>query len=166
MSLNTEPNLEQLWDELNRQPAHRFADWPNRDVLKGKPGVYLIYQGDSWIYIGMSFKNLQSRLSQHASGRRSGDQFCVYVSDRLVMKNLTDEQLDGIGDGTYSLDHQIRDFIRTELSYRYILVPDDPVARALERYGLQIAKGQVAELLDSIVKITNVLQNKNITSYE
>ena len=91
--------LEKLWDELNRQPVHRFADWPNRDVPKGQPGVYLIYQGDRWIYIGMSFKNLQSRLNQHASGRRSGDQFCVYVSDRLVMKNLTDEQLEGISRG-------------------------------------------------------------------
>ena len=98
----------------------------------------------------MSFKNLQSRLNQHASGRRSGDQFCVYVSDRLVMKNLTDEQLDEISQGTYSLDHQIRDFIRTELSYRYVLVRDDPTARSLERYGLQIAKGQGAELLNSM----------------
>jgi hypothetical protein len=79
--------------------------------------------GGAWIYIGMSFKNLQSRLNQHASGRRSGDQFCVYVSDRLVMKNLTDEQLDGISQGTYSLDHQIRNYILTELSYRYLLVP-------------------------------------------
>ena len=143
-------NLEQLWDGLNQQPVYRFTDWPNRDVPKGQPGVYLIYLGDRWIYIGMSFKNLQSRLNQHASGRRSGDQFCVYVSDRLVMKNLTDEQLDGIGEGTYSLDHQIRDFIRTELSYRFVLVPDDPTARALERHGLQIAKGQRAELLNTL----------------
>ena len=75
---------------------------------KGQPGVYLIYQGNRWIYIGMSFKNLQSRLNQHASGRRSGDQFCVYVSDRLAMKNLTDVQLDEISQGTYSLNHQIQ----------------------------------------------------------
>ena len=72
----------------------------------------------------------------------------VCVSDRLVMKNLTDELLGGIGEGTYSLDHQIRDFIRTELSYCYVLVPDDPTARALERYGLQIAKGQGAEVVE------------------
>ena len=97
----------------------------------------------------MSFKNLQSRLSQHASGRRSGDQFCVYVSDRLVMKNLTDEQIKGISQGTYSLDHQIRDFIRTELSYRYLLVEDDPTTRVLEKHGLEIAKGQGVLLLNS-----------------
>ena len=74
----------------------------------------------------------------------------VCVSDRLVMNNLTDEQIKGISQGTYSLDHQIRDFIRTELSYRYVLVPDDPTARTLERYGLKIAKGQGVELLNSI----------------
>ena len=37
-------DLEQLWDELNQQPVHGFADWPNTEVPKGKPGVYLIYQ--------------------------------------------------------------------------------------------------------------------------
>ncbi len=152
MSLITKPDLEQLWDELNREPLHRFADWPNRDVPKRQPGVYLIYHEDRWIYIGMASSNLNGRLNQHARGRRSGDQFCVYVSDRLVMKNLTDEQIKGISQGTYSLDHQIRDFIRTELSYRYVLVPDDPTARALERYGLEIAKGLGAELLNSVEK--------------
>ena len=144
------PDLEQLWDELNCQPVHRFADWPNRDVPKGKPGVYLIYLGNDLKYVGMASANLYGRLTQHARGRRSGDQFCVYVSDRLVMKNLTDEQLDEISQGTYSLDHQIRDFIRTELSYRYLLVSDDPTARSLERYGLQIAKGQGADLLNTL----------------
>ena len=117
---------------------------------KGQPGVYLIYQGDRWIYVGMASANLYGRLSQHARGSRSGDQFCVYVSDRLVMKNLTDEQLDEISQGTYSLDHQIRDFIRTELSYRYLLVADDPTARALEKHGLDVAKGQGADLLNAI----------------
>jgi hypothetical protein len=90
------PDLEQLWDELNRQPVHRFADWPNREVPKGKPGVYLIYQEGRWIYTGMSFKNLQSRLNQHASGRRSGDQFCVYVGDRLVMSKLSIDEMKGV----------------------------------------------------------------------
>ena len=72
----------------------------------------------------------------------SGDKFCVYVSDRLVMKNLTAEQIKGIGEGTYSLDHQIRDFIRTELSYRYVLVSDDPTARVLEDMDFKLPKGR------------------------
>jgi predicted GIY-YIG superfamily endonuclease len=144
------PDLEQLWDELNQQPVHRFADWPNRDVPKGQPGVYLIYQGDRWIYIGMSFKNLQSRLNQHASGRRSGDQFCVYAGDRLVMPKLSIDQMKGVFSGEYSLDDAIKEFVRSQLSYRYLVVTDDPTARALERHGLDVAKGQGADLLNSI----------------
>ena len=143
-------NLQQLWEELNQQPVHRFADWPNRDVPKGKPGVYLIYHQDRWIYIGMSFKNLQSRLSQHASGRRSGDQFCVYVGDRLVMPKLGIDQMKGVFSGEYSLDFAIKEFVRSQLSYRYLVVADDPTARALEKHGLEIAKGQGADLLNSI----------------
>jgi predicted GIY-YIG superfamily endonuclease len=143
-------NLEQLWDELNRQPVHRFADWPNRDVPKGQPGVYLIYQGDRWIYIGMSFKNLQSRLNQHASGRRSGDQFCVYVWDRLIMSKLSIDEMKGVFSGEYSLDDAIKEFVRSQLSYQYLVVADDATARALEKHGLEISKGQGAELLNSV----------------
>ena len=144
------PKLEKLWDELNRQSVHRFTDWPNRDVPKGQPGVYLIYQEGRWIYIGMSFKNLQSRLSQHASGRRSGDQFCVYVGDRLVMSKLSIDQMKGVFSGEYSLDDAIKGFVRSQLSYRYLLVADDPTARALEKHGLDIAKGQGEELLNAL----------------
>ena len=144
------PDLEKLWDELNRQPVHRFADWPNREVPKGKPGVYLIYQGKDLKYVGMSFKNLQSRLSQHASGRRSGDQFCVYVGDRLVMSKLSIDQMKGVFSGEYSLDDAIKEFVRSQLSYRYLVVADDPIARALERHGLEIAKGQGVDLLNSM----------------
>ena len=144
------PDLEQLWDELNRQPVHRFADWPNREVPKGKPGVYLIYHVGRWIYVGISFKNLQSRLNQHASGRRSGDQFCVYVGDRLVMPKLGIDQMKGVFSGKYSLDDAIKEFVRSQLFYRYLVVADDSTARALERHGLEIAKGQGADLLNSI----------------
>mgnify|MGYP001264559602 FL=1 len=59
-------DLEKLWDELNRQLFHRFADWPNRDVPKGKPGVYLIYLGNDLKYVGMASANLNGRLTQHA----------------------------------------------------------------------------------------------------
>tara|TARA_Y100000588_G_scaffold383612_1_gene473285 strand:+ start:465 stop:923 length:459 start_codon:yes stop_codon:yes gene_type:complete len=145
----TMPDLEELWYQLNRQPVHAFSDWPNREIPKGKPGVYLIYRGTQWIYIGMSFKNLQSRLNQHASGRRSGDQFCVYLGDRLVMPKLGIDQMKDLFSGELSLDHEIKKFVRSQLSYRFLLVQDDPTARALETYGLQIAKGQGAELLNA-----------------
>ena len=144
------PNLEQLWDELDRQPVHRFADWPNRDVPKGQPGVYLIYQGNDLKYVGMASANLYGRLNQHVRGKRSGDQFCVYVGDRLVMPKLSIDQMKGVFSGEYSLDDAIKEFVRSQLSNRYLLVADDPTARALVKHGLEIAKGQGAELLNSI----------------
>jgi predicted GIY-YIG superfamily endonuclease len=146
----TKVNLEQLWDELNQQPVHRFADWPNRDVPKGQPGVYLIYQVNDLKYIGMASANLHGRLDQHARGKRSGDQFCVYVGDRLVMPKLGIDQMKGVFSGEYSLDDAINEFVRSQLSYRYLLVSDDPTARALEKYGLDIAKRLGADLLNSI----------------
>ena len=29
------PDLEELWYDLNRQPVHAFADWPNREIPNG-----------------------------------------------------------------------------------------------------------------------------------
>ena len=143
-------DFEQLWDELNQQLVHRFADWPSKDVPKGKSGVYLIYQGNDLKYVGMASANLYGRLNQHARGKRSGDQFCVYVGDRLVMPKLGIDQMKGVFSGEYSLDDAIREFVRSQLSYRYIVVADNPTARELERHGLDVAKGQGADLLNSI----------------
>jgi predicted GIY-YIG superfamily endonuclease len=96
-------------------------------------GVYTIWQvtGD-FIYVGMS-ANLWERLSAHASGRRSGDQFCVYVCDRFVVPTLTAVQQAAVGRGELSLDRLTRDYVRGQLMYRFVLCPDVPVARALER---------------------------------
>ena len=74
----------------------------------------------------------------------------MYVGDRLVMPKLGIDQMKGVFSGEYSLDDAIREFVRSKLSYRYLLVADDSTARALERHGLEIAKGQGTELLNSI----------------
>jgi len=79
------------------------------------------------------------------------DPFCVYVGDRLVMSKLSIDQMKGVFSGEYSLDDAIKEFVRSQLSYRYLLVADDPTARALEKHGLEISKGQGADLLNSIV---------------
>ena len=66
------------------------------------------------------------------------------------MPKLDIDQMKGVFSGEVSLDDEIRKFVRFQLSYRYLLVADDPTARALEKHGLQIAKGQGAELLNSV----------------
>jgi hypothetical protein len=87
-------------------------------VPKVAAGVYTIWEHSRLIYVGMAGRGLTAehikapdeprtakgpwtRLNSHASGRRSGDQFCVYVCDRFVVPQLSDEQQVQIGDGTF-----------------------------------------------------------------
>jgi hypothetical protein len=89
--------------QVETGPLHRFRDWPNDLVPKRAAGVYTVWESDRLLYVGMSgramtaedlevseggrvvAKGLWTRLNSHASGRRSGDQFCVYVGDRFVV---------------------------------------------------------------------------------
>jgi hypothetical protein len=90
-------------DQLRDSALFRFADWPNAAVRKFGAGVYTIWDSSGgFIYAGMSGRSitdttppqeqrplgLYTRLHSHASGRRSGDQFCVYVADRLLLPGL------------------------------------------------------------------------------
>jgi hypothetical protein len=79
-------------------------------------------------------KGLRGRLASHASGRRSGDQFCVYVFDRFVLPNLSRQQIEEAADGRLSLDELICTYIREQLSYRFVFMSDGKSALALERH--------------------------------
>jgi hypothetical protein len=129
-------------DELDAGPLFRFADWPNAQVPRRAAGVYTIWRGEDFIYVGMSGrgaqredlvavpgrhsapKGLWTRLNSHASGRRSGDQFNVYVCDRFIVPVLTLGQQRDIGAGHLLLDQMTRDFIRATFSYRFIIHDD------------------------------------------
>jgi hypothetical protein len=73
------------------------------------------------------------RLASHASGRRSGDQFCVYVFDRLVLPMLSRQQIQEAARGQLSLDDLTRQLIRQSFSYRFTLLGDAAMARTVER---------------------------------
>ena len=137
--------------ELETGPVHRFQDWPNEQVPKRAAGVYTVWEGDRLLYVGMSgramtaedlevseggrvvAKGLWTRLNSHASGRRSGDQFCVYVGDRFVVPDLTRSQQQQLAAGTLSLDGLIRAFVRERLAYRFVIIADGAEALKLER---------------------------------
>lgn len=120
---------------------HHFAEWPNRDIEPAPAGVYTIWEGNRFIYVGMAGRTLGidpenvptdetpvtkpknplfSRLGAHANGRRSGDQFCVYVCDRFVVPSLDREQQRLIAEGSLKLDALTREFVQRNYSYRYI----------------------------------------------
>lgn len=144
--------------ELRNASLHRFGDWPNPAVPNGRIGVYTVWRDDQLIYVGMAGRaigpdadasepasgkltGLRSRLAAHASGRRSGDQFCVYVFDRLVLPTLSRQQIERAAQGQFSLDGLTRQLIRQSLSYRFILVENATTARAVEK---QIQRGGLA----------------------
>ena len=124
---------------------HRFSDWPNADVPAVAAGVYAGVGGRSAHYCGMSGRGfekalgskaklgLTTRLASHASGRLSGDQFCVYVANRLVIPSLKEDQLSQFADGELTLDLLTRQYIRDRLEYQFACVGTSAEAFALEK---------------------------------
>ena len=105
-------------------PRFPFADWPNPGVPAVAAGVYSIWKDNELIYCGMSGREIDSkgkaatkkyglvtRLNSHASGRLSGDQFCVYVANRFVIPSLKAEELPLFASGSLTLDSRTRTFI-------------------------------------------------------
>jgi hypothetical protein len=137
----------QLATDLARGAAYLFSDWPNPAVPTFGAGVYTIWHKDGrFIYVGMSGRRINTdtihrntpqgiytRLQSHASGRRSGDQFCVYVADRLVLPNLSQDDIGAIASGRHQMDAFVRQYIHENLSYRFVLTPDGSAAYAVEK---------------------------------
>ncbi len=114
-------------------------------------GVYTVWDDQGqFIYVGMSGRGLTrddviamkesgerrglvQRLGSHASGRRSSDQFCVYVADRLVLPELTEEDIRRIAKGEKALfDNLIKDYIAVHLLYRFVVTEDGQTASGIE----------------------------------
>lgn len=149
--------MKDVIDALVSAESFSFREWPNELVPIGA-GVYTIWEGDSFVYVGMSGKGadasqiaeakragrtkmLRERLGSHASGRRSGDQFCVYVADRLVLPRLSSAEIEAISSGTEAFDSFVKAYIRESLAYRFVETVDGVTAAELEetvRRGLTI----------------------------
>jgi len=125
-------------------PLHRFSDWPNADVPAVAAGVYAVWEAKTLIYCGMSGRELEkakgkrryglvTRLHSHASGRLSGNQFCVYVANRLVIPSLKPEQLAEFGTGAINLDRLTKAYIHQRLEYRFSVVETSSEAFSLEK---------------------------------
>lgn len=141
--------LAAVVEALQDSAALKFADWPDARVPRRAAGVYTIWREEGLLYAGMSGRGAQvedfvsggdgkavglwTRLHTHASGRRSGDQFNVYVCDRFIVPALSRDQQQAIASGQLSLDRMTRDFIRQNLTYRYLVCRDGAEALATER---------------------------------
>jgi hypothetical protein len=135
---------------LTEGPVYSFRDWPNPAVPRVSAGVYTIWQGSEFIYVGMSGRGLSTaqiaqhretgsrhrgmhtRLASHASGVRSGDQFCVYVADRLVLPQLTPVEIETIAATRNHFDRIIKKYIHDNLTYRFSEAADGQAAAEWE----------------------------------
>lgn len=153
---------------LGAGPLHSFATW-KRDagVPHSAMGVYTIWWHTDhrpehagprpFVYVGIAGcgpkakpnestsgrskdrKGLWSRLRAHASGRRGGDQFAVYVADRIILPMLSREQIDAVAAGTFSIDAEVKSYVAQHLAFRWVAPPDAETTRAIE---VMLRRGQ------------------------
>jgi hypothetical protein len=120
-----------------------FSSGVDSSIPRVCAGVYTIWRGEQLIYVGHAGRaaatatdgartGLADRLRHHATGRRSGDQFCVYVADRLVLQTLGSEDLASIASGELLLDDFIYVYVQDQLAYRYTVTQDVVLARTVE----------------------------------
>src|SRR4051794_26562800 len=129
-----------LIDHLEHGPLHRFAEYATlTGVIPGAgAGVYTIWDDEGGlVYAGIAGRNpagkgLASRLRSHANGRRSGDQFCVYVADHYVLPELSREQIEAIRDSRLSMDSLVREKIHAAFGFRFVVVHDYRTAIQVE----------------------------------
>jgi hypothetical protein len=119
--------------ELAGGGAHPFSQWPNPEVPilgraftqsgTGTAGSSTSACPGGRYSSGTIPRNtphgIYTRLQSHASGRRSGDQFCVYVPDRFVLPILTRDDIAGIVSGRHQMDAHVRRYIHEQLSLYY-----------------------------------------------
>ena len=126
-----------------------FAENPTQYVPNKGSIIYSVWDKDEkFIYIGISGtqKNIEkreplTRIKKHASGRRSGDQFCVYIQDFHVIPDL-------IKGGEYTpqkglLDKLTKDYIHKNLSYRFVPFYTDDSDLIVYRLEKQIKLGKL-----------------------
>ena len=128
-----------------------FAD-PQIDLIPS-PGsiIYTVWHDHlGFIYVGiggvgrtaltpLANRNPRSRIKEHSSGRRSGDQFCVYVHDFFIIPEL-------VKSGSFSpakgaLDRLTKEYIHTHLSYRYLVFQTDDSAKIVRELEAIVQRG-------------------------
>jgi hypothetical protein len=123
-----------------------YTIWRRTDVSPAKsrpaPGqlLYVGYSGrgskaqesDTKRTKGKRREGLWSRLAAHASGRRSGNQFAVYVADRFVLPTMSADDIEAVAAGTIRMDALVRSYTLAHLAFRWVETADAVAARKLE----------------------------------
>ena len=81
-------------------------------------------------------------MQQHANGSRSGDQFCLYVADRIILGTLNKTDIREITDGVQSIDKRVMKYVRERYAFRYFVTSNGREAKEIET---DIKEGKSAE---------------------
>ena len=104
--------------------------------------LYAIFLDEKeFIYIGIGgiagttarSRDPRSRIREHTSGRRSGDQFCIYIQDFYVIPTLLNKEY---RPQKGYLDRLVKEFIQSRLSFRFVVFQSEDsnlIVRKLER---------------------------------
>ncbi len=130
-----------------------FCEDPRKIIPNYGSIVYTIWnRSGEWIYVGigglgqspatpLKKRNPVSRILQHQSGRRSGDQFCIYVHDYYIVPRIEPETYQFIrGD----LDRMTKDFIRNELCYRFIVLQTEDSIEKVRKIESKLKSGYLS----------------------
>jgi hypothetical protein len=140
-------DLSDLFD--TRKPSFSFKDDPRRIVPDKGSIIYSVWnKKEEFLYIGISGlqkslekRNPQSRMQSHSSGRRSGDQFCIYIHDIFVIPEL-------IKTGEYQsergwLDKVTQKYIHDNLFYRFVSFLSDDSDVIVRGFENKIKNGEM-----------------------
>ena len=147
---------ENLIHDLTKGKPYKFSDWPNSELPDVAIGMYTIWKGDLFAYVGISgtavkeedyqkniIKGLKKRLKAHRSGGIGGDKFCVLVFERFISKELTLEDLEKMSRKELFLRVLNRNFIRNNLTYRFTILDSKENLMEYENF---IKKGGIVSL--------------------
>ena len=134
-------NLDKLFDATI--PTYKFSTTDIGHIPQFGSVIYSVFLDQSeFIYVGISgvdkSRRPRKRLSNHGSGRRSGDQFCVYVQDFYVIPTLLNKPYTprkGL------LDELTRNFIQSRLSYRFLCFDSDDSIAQVRKLEDEIKRG-------------------------
>lgn len=134
-------------EDLVNGRLYPFSDWPNDNLPDVAIGMYTIWKGNLFAYVGISGtslkaedfsvkskkkRGLKQRLNAHRKGGLGGDKFCVYVFERFLTKELTMNDLEKMSNKELTLGELNRSFVQNNLSYRFTILDSAEKARAYE----------------------------------
>ena len=137
------PELTSLFDES--VPLRTFSPSNINDIPQYGSIIYTVFlDRQEFIYVGIGGlsgkKDPRSRIRQHTSGLRSGDQFCIYIQDFYVIPLLFSQPY---VPKKGHLDQLTKEFIQKRLTYRYMVFQDEDSNKLVRKLEREIQSGCV-----------------------